>query len=129
MNTVVAAIRWGRSDRRPGWRHKIRTQHMAEMQLPLVPDNFALLLQRAELPLHEGVIVLVDVSGDEGAAPVNATAHGCHVTHCQGWEVAQPMHAVPASDHDNLTVEHSVQEHDMLYAEISDSICRASGVP
>ena len=92
----------GRSDCNPDCLHEIRTKHTAEIQLPLVPDNFALLLQRAELPLHEGVIVLVDIGGDERAAPVNATAHGCHVTHCQGWKVAQPMHAVPATNQEQV---------------------------
>ena len=50
-----------------------------------------LLAQGVELPPNEGVIVGVDVCGDEGAPPVHSAAHGADVADCQRGKVVQPV--------------------------------------
>ena len=50
-----------------------------------------LLVQGVELPPNKGVVVGVDVCGDEGAPPVYSAAHGADVPHRQRGKVVQPV--------------------------------------
>mmetsp|Transcript_18784 Transcript_18784/g.34089 ORF Transcript_18784/g.34089 Transcript_18784/m.34089 type:complete len:375 (-) Transcript_18784:173-1297(-) len=60
----------------------------------LVFDDLAAFPKGEELPLDEAVVVLVDVRGNEAAAPVHTAAHGLDIVHGTGREVVEPMGGV-----------------------------------
>ena len=63
----------------------------------LSPEDF-------KLPPDEGVIVWVDICGDEGSSPVHTAPHGPDISHCLGRKVLQPMVCMPASSTHNLFI-------------------------
>mmetsp|Transcript_10726 Transcript_10726/g.38087 ORF Transcript_10726/g.38087 Transcript_10726/m.38087 type:complete len:780 (-) Transcript_10726:298-2637(-) len=60
-------------------------------RVPLVLDDLAELLELPKLPPDKGVVVRVDVGGDEAPPPVHAATHGLDVPLCQRGKVLEPV--------------------------------------